>query len=174
MTFTVLPPVPAARKKGTVLAVTAGLTCSVLALLVAIAWWGFSGKVESASHRYARQLAKVELPSDYDVLKREQGGTYFAAGNGPYASVSYRTNQPLETTVAQVHESLQEAGYTVQVAPWYSPGSPVIRLEGTAHGRDIEALVGGGVIYRLPYGYVDAVVGTTGVLLVVEDHGRSR
>lgn len=175
MTYTVLPLARPARKKGWIVGLIAGLVLGCLALLVVLAWWSFIGREDIASVRYAHQVDKVHLPAGYEQVTKEHGGTYFAAGNGPSAAVGYRTSASVETAVADARAALEEAGYSVEPAPsWDSYGPPVTRLEGTAPGRDIEVLIGTGSVSLSPFGEVAAVPGLTGVLLVVEDHGRSR
>ncbi|MCU1595805.1 MAG: hypothetical protein JWO12_3197, partial [Frankiales bacterium] len=129
----------------------------------------------STARAYSVQLAKVELPGSYDVIEREHGGSYVAAGNGPYASISYRTSEPQNSVMTQVRLALEQAGYAVRPAADDNPFfKDVTRLDGTATGRSIEALIGVGEVYDEPFGHIAPVAGTTGVLLVVEDHGRSR
>lgn len=190
MTHPVLPRTPPASlaRTGRLLAILALSGLSALTLLMALVWWSLSQLSGSAAggpirdlagfsaRVYAAQLDEVHLGGDYEVLKREHGGTYLAAGNGPYASASYRTCESLDSAVAQVQRAMEQAGYTVRTAPTREDGpqAGVTRLEGTAAGRELGALINVGVVYDLPFGYIDAVPGTTGVLLVVEDHGRSR
>jgi hypothetical protein len=190
MTHTVLPPTPpasTARRIGLLFAIVAGSGLVALTLLIALGWWGLSqlsgsaagGTVKafsgSTARAYAAQLAEVELPGSFEVIKREHGGTYFAAGNGPYASISYRTSESLNSAVAQVQQAMEQAGYTVRPSSDDNPFfKDVTRLDGIATGRDIEALIGVGEVYDQPFGYIAPVPGSTGVLLVVEDHGRSR
>ena len=191
MTYSVLPPAPqasTARTTGRLFAILALGGLAALTLLMALGWWSLSqlsgaaaaGTVKDltgfSARAYAAQLAKVDLGGHFESIKREHGGTYFAAGNGPYASASYRTTESLTSTVAQVQRAMEQAGYTVRTAPTSADGpqAGVTRLEGTAPGRELAALINDGDVYDLPFGYIHAVPGTTAVLLVVEDHGRSR
>lgn len=157
-----------------------GITC--VALMSALAGCSNARDITSAaaslhkehvaSARYAEQLTQIHLPSSYELVSREQGGTYVAAGNGPYASAAYRTRQGLNAVIIEVQQAMEQAGYTVQRATPDEHG--VVRLEGKAPARDLEARIGAGTVYDMPFGSVAAVPGTTGVLLVVEDQGRSR
>ena len=176
--------VPAARRTGRLGARQVAIGCAALALLTALGGCGRARDISSvavtlhkedvAAEHYADQLTQIHLPVTYDVIARNHGGTYVAAGNGPYASVAYRTLQSPTSAVALVQQAMEQAGYAVELAPMNSDDEGVTRLVGTAPGRDLEARIGTGVVYDLPFGYIAAVPGTTGVLLVVEDHGRNR
>jgi hypothetical protein len=148
----------------------------LLALVLGVAWYEFTGKEQISQHRYAKQVAGVSLPSDFKLVGQDEGGTYFAAGNGPFASRSYRTPRSLENTVSAVTKALTNDGYDVSPNPAYAtslsdvPFIHLLALKGDSPLEDISR----GDVYDLPVGYIPAAEGLTGVLIEVKDAGRSR
>ena len=182
------------RSSGTGRGVAAGLgaaatvgACVVAAVvaLVGLGWWSVFGREAHATHRYARQVAAVELGRSYVLAGQDSGGTYFAAGNGPYASRWYQTTAPVPDALTDGSAALQHAGYAVTVDRQWAEAQqayagaqerahPVTLLR-AARGRDtMEAYVGDGEVYDLPFGLARATPGRTNVLLVVVDEGRTR
>jgi hypothetical protein len=148
---------------------------------LALLWWSFTGREDLASRRYARHLAAVELPSGYELRREQSGGTYFAAGNGPSASRSFSSPRGLTVARRQVQQALEDAGYQVtqeQLAPDQSTfifgGAEGVQLAARTSGEVVNAYVSAGSVYDLPFGHADDEPGRTSVLLVIEDHGRSR